>query len=73
MSSFRWIEGSLNPSYQENRLVNVMYTSLNFKDVMGASGKIKFDFGRMEDCVIGFEYVGFDNNGRRVMGMYKNK
>jgi len=55
-------------------LVHVIYSSLNFKDVMLATGKLTFDSailqGRLfQDVPLGMEYVGIDANGQRVMGV----
>lgn len=54
--------------------MHVVYSSLNFKDVMLATGKLVFSQeilrGRLLQYVpIGMEYVGFDANGQRVMGV----
>ena len=49
-----------------------MYSSLNFRDVMLATGKLSADVvitSRLQDCVIGFEYSGIDSSGKRVMGI----
>jgi len=29
--------------------------------------------GRLEECLIGLEYVGIDSAGRRVMGIFENR
>ncbi|XP_067206011.1 fatty acid synthase-like [Linepithema humile] len=78
LSSFRWIEGAITPHYKENNLVHIAYSSINFKDVMIASGKLVIDSffltrGRLEDCMVGIEYVGVDNTGQRVMGIWENR
>lgn len=77
MSSLRWIEGAITPNCQHENLVNIIYASLNFKDIMLATGKINMEDmlsqGRLEDCVLGFEYAGIDDTGRRVMGIYETK
>ncbi|XP_067206014.1 fatty acid synthase-like [Linepithema humile] len=78
LSSFRWIEGLITPDYKENNLVHITYASINFKDVMIASGKLPgnsfcFTRGRLEDCMVGMEYVGVDNTGQRVMGIWENR
>ncbi|KAL6436160.1 hypothetical protein ACFW04_005722 [Cataglyphis niger] len=77
LNSFRWIEGPIAPSYQHKDLVRIVYASINFKDVMLAAGKINLDEyysrGRLEECLIGLEYVGIDSAGRRVMGFWENK
>jgi len=55
-------------------LVHVIHSSLNFKDVMLATGKLNSDQaisqGRSSQYIsLGMEYVGLDVNGQRVMGM----
>jgi len=66
---------------ENNDLINVVYSSINFKDVMIATGKLITDFtvqdvksyaSRMDKkCLIGVEFVGFNQNGQRIMGMCK--
>ncbi|XP_050457757.1 fatty acid synthase-like isoform X2 [Cataglyphis hispanica] len=77
LNSFRWIEGPIAPSYQHKDLVRIVYASINFKDVMIATGKINMDEymsrGRLEECLIGLEYVGIDSAGHRVMGIWENR
>jgi len=78
LSSFRWLEGAITPDYKQDDLVRIVYSSINFKDVMLASGKLLKDAfvlsrGRLEDCVLGMEYVGFNSTGQRVMGLSENR
>ncbi|XP_032678594.1 fatty acid synthase-like [Odontomachus brunneus] len=76
LNSLRWIEGTITSNCQHEDLVNIIYAPLNFRDVMLATGKIMegiLSRGRLEDCMIGFEYAGIDNTGRRVMGIYETK
>ncbi|XP_029668185.1 fatty acid synthase-like, partial [Formica exsecta] len=65
------------PDYQHKDLVRIVYASINFKDVMLATGKIIMDEymsrGRLEECLIGLEYVGIDSAGRKVMGIWENR
>ncbi|KAL0266678.1 UNVERIFIED_CONTAM: hypothetical protein PYX00_009160 [Menopon gallinae] len=77
LSSFRIYESPLseNPHYANgsDSLV-IYYSSINFRDVMVASGKLALDVlarGRMEqEIVIGFEFAGrYKKSGKRVMGM----
>ncbi|XP_050299399.1 fatty acid synthase-like [Anthonomus grandis grandis] len=79
MSSLSWIEGPLTvntPMDPDSILVSVYYASLNFRDVMTASGKINVDAitrdRREQQCVQGFEYSGRLLSGKRVMGMVVN-
>ncbi|KAG5883952.1 hypothetical protein JTB14_031777 [Gonioctena quinquepunctata] len=70
-----WVEGSLRSSCTEaeKKLVRIKYSSLNFRDIMTATGKINADAittNRLEqECGQGFEFSGIDESGRRVMGM----
>jgi len=55
-------------------MVHVVYSSLNFKDVMLATGKLTSSSqdilrGRFQYIPLGMEYVGIDANGQRVMGV----
>ncbi|XP_045466442.1 fatty acid synthase-like [Harmonia axyridis] len=76
LSSLKWIEGNLNSKTilpPEKKLVQVYFASLNFRDVMTASGRINADVITMDrieqECVQGFEFSGRTTSGRRVMGM----
>ena len=73
LSSLKWISGPYNYSQPEGHLVNVQYASLNFRDVMLATGKLTADVvadNRLEhECVLGFEFSGITKTGQRVMGM----
>nr|XP_012234197.1 PREDICTED: LOW QUALITY PROTEIN: fatty acid synthase-like [Linepithema humile] len=73
LSLFRWIEGPITPDYKENNLVHIAYSTINFRDVMIAAGKLVIHeicgHGRTEDCKVGIEYVGVDNTEQRVMGL----
>ncbi|XP_067214186.1 fatty acid synthase-like [Linepithema humile] len=81
LSLFRWIEGPITPDYKENNLVHIAYSTINFRDVMIAAGKLVIheicenvhdsilSCGRTEDCKVGIEYVGVDNTEQRVMGL----
>jgi len=75
LSTFCWIENNRSLDYRREDLVHVVYSSLNFKDVMLAIGKLTFDNfaisqGRLFQYVpLGLEFVGLDANGQRVMGV----
>lgn len=72
LSSLRWIQGPIDVTNTEN-LVTVQYASLNFRDVMLATGRLSFDVvgsSRLDqECVLGLEYAGVDRNGERKMGL----
>lgn len=81
LSSLRWIESSLSyyqPEKDSNEeLCNVYYASLNFKDIMVATGKLPPDAlpGNMaaQECILGIEFSGRNSKGKRVMGMISAK
>ncbi|XP_020299007.1 fatty acid synthase-like, partial [Pseudomyrmex gracilis] len=75
LSTFCWIENDISIDSHCNDLVRVVYSSINFRDVMLATGKLT-TLGieeRFESMSLGLEYVGFDAKGQRVMGVRNNK
>ncbi|XP_047362716.1 fatty acid synthase-like [Vespa velutina] len=77
LNSLYWLEGPITKDYQKEDLVRIHYASLNFKDVMIATGKIGLGVFQQDrkdgDCVLGFEYSGITIGGRRIMGLKPNK
>ncbi|XP_049273337.1 fatty acid synthase-like [Rhipicephalus sanguineus] len=83
LSSLQWYEsplGYLSPCDKvgsEGAYVDVYYASINFRDVMLASGKVNLDTSRGDnvtgEAFPGMEYSGRDWNGRRVMGIVKGQ
>lgn len=80
LSTLKFIEGPLSfdtKTHPEKMLVHVYSTSVNFRDVMTASGRISADVVTMDrleqECVQGFEFAGKLANGKRVMGMITTK
>lgn len=75
LSSFTWYEGPFKylSAEEQESLVQVEYSALNFKDIMLATGRLPLDALPLEaalsDCQIGLEYSGYDRKGRRVAGM----
>ncbi|XP_066560722.1 fatty acid synthase [Amia ocellicauda] len=80
LSSLRWIVSPLrhfkstNPNVQ---LCRVYYASLNFRDIMLATGKlppdaIPGDF-TLQQCMLGMEFSGRDPSGQRVLGLLPAK
>lgn len=73
LSSMTWLRGPYNDLKPKGEIVSVKYAALNFRDVMLSSGKLTaevFGSGRLDqECVLGFEYSGVTEKGRRVMGM----
>ncbi|XP_076103743.1 fatty acid synthase-like [Mytilus galloprovincialis] len=79
LSSLTWIESPLTKYFgnRSNRLCNVHYASLNFRDVMLATGRLQADAipGKLaeQDCILGMEVSGLDDQGNRVMGLVSSK
>ncbi|XP_005094185.1 fatty acid synthase [Aplysia californica] len=80
LSSLKWIESPLKffqPDGSDTELCSVYYTSLNFRDVMLATGKLPPDAipGHIaaQDCILGMEFSGRDSKGSRVMGILPAK
>ncbi|EHB09358.1 Fatty acid synthase [Heterocephalus glaber] len=76
LSSIRWVCSPLKyaqPTSPETQLCTVYYASLNFRDIMLATGKLSADAipGKSlnRDCLLGMEFSGRDALGRRVMGL----
>ncbi|XP_060532677.1 fatty acid synthase-like isoform X2 [Cylas formicarius] len=76
LSSLTWIQGTLSSKTRlssEQVLIYVYYASLNFRDVMLASGRINVDVctrdRREQECVLGLEASGRTADGKRVMSL----
>ncbi|XP_049277914.1 fatty acid synthase-like [Anopheles funestus] len=73
LSSFTWMVGPLSEQPPSSPLVKVVYSSLNFRDVMVATGRLTietFCTDRLQqECILGFEYSGVTASGKRVMGI----
>ncbi|XP_053661661.1 fatty acid synthase-like [Anopheles marshallii] len=73
LSSFTWMVGPLSEQPPSSPLVKVVYSSLNFKDVMLATGRLtletSFTNRLQQECVLGFEFSGVTATGKRVMGI----
>ncbi|CAG2103550.1 unnamed protein product, partial [Medioppia subpectinata] len=78
LSSFQWFECQhkywpLNQKIGE-KLVHIYYSALNFKDIMLATGRLQLKAPDGEnECLIGSEFAGRDENMNRVMGMILSK
>ncbi|XP_058417918.1 fatty acid synthase isoform X2 [Diceros bicornis minor] len=76
LSSIRWVCSPLRhaqPTGPSTHLCTVYYASLNFRDIMLATGKLSPDAipGKWatRDCMLGMEFSGRDASGKRVMGL----
>uniref|UniRef100_T1H7Z0 Carrier domain-containing protein n=1 Tax=Rhodnius prolixus TaxID=13249 RepID=T1H7Z0_RHOPR len=74
LSSLTWFNGNFSKSQltEDTKFAYTEYCSLNFRDVMLATNKLAPEViskGRLDqDCVIGFEFSGYLDDGTRVMG-----
>ncbi|XP_039501306.1 fatty acid synthase isoform X1 [Drosophila santomea] len=71
LSSLQWIKGPLD---SKNCQIKIAFSSLNFRDVMLATGRLAVElYGSSridQNCVLGFEYSGINMlTGRRIMSM----
>ncbi|CAH0729423.1 unnamed protein product, partial [Brenthis ino] len=82
LSSLRWIESELRfaqarPVPPRAELCRVYYAPLNFRDIMLATGKLPPDAlpGDLagQECILGLEFSGRSEDGKRVMGMVAAK
>ncbi|KAJ3607846.1 hypothetical protein NHX12_024897 [Muraenolepis orangiensis] len=80
LSSLRWIASPLRHFVAGGphvRLCSVYYSSLNFRDIMLATGKLPPDAIpgdlALQQCMLGLEFSGRDPDGRRVMGLLPAK
>ncbi|KFQ45994.1 Fatty acid synthase [Nestor notabilis] len=80
LSSLHWIVSPLRHFHTTNpnvQLCKVYYASLNFRDIMLATGKLPPDAipGNwvLQQCMLGMEFSGRDLAGRRVMGLLPAK
>ncbi|XP_044275877.1 fatty acid synthase [Varanus komodoensis] len=80
LSSLRWIASPLRHFYTTNpnvQLCKVYYASLNFRDIMLATGKLSPDAipgnWTLQQCMLGMEFSGCDPAGKRVMGLLPAK
>lgn len=72
LSSLMWFTGPLDKVPNLRNRARVMYCSLNFRDVMVATGRLSSDVLTSdrfdEECELGYEFAGVTDDGRRVMG-----
>ncbi|XP_032664083.1 fatty acid synthase-like [Odontomachus brunneus] len=70
LSTFRWVEGRVSANIKHS--INIVYATLNFKDIMIATGKLLLEsfasIRRDVDSIFGYEVAGFDKSGQRIMG-----
>uniref|UniRef100_UPI00398F77C5 fatty acid synthase n=1 Tax=Pristiophorus japonicus TaxID=55135 RepID=UPI00398F77C5 len=80
LSSLHWILSPLQHFHSSDpniQLCKVYYASLNFRDIMLATGKLPPDAipgdAALQHCLLGMEFSGRDPSDRRVMGLLSAK
>ncbi|KAG5309248.1 FAS synthase, partial [Acromyrmex insinuator] len=78
LSTLHWVENNRSVESYHEDLVNDVYSSLNFEDVLLTTGKIIFTQTLLKGWLdqyfpIGMEYVGLDANKQCVMGIRETK
>lgn len=79
LSSLHWIQSPLKYFSPDTTtdLCHINYASLNFRDIMLATGKLPPDAipGGLanQDCLLGMEFSGYNSAGKRVMGLVPAK
>lgn len=73
LTSLKWLQTNPFITGDQNMPVRVVYSALNFRDVMLATGKLTDTYlnksRNLDDCTLGLEFSGVTSDGRRVMGM----
>ena len=76
LSSLKWVKKPINRTSEGTEIVRIHYATLNFKDIMIATGKISSDKGvhkRIDDDhIYGYEFSGVTESGKKVMGTMYN-
>ncbi|CAF3688455.1 unnamed protein product [Adineta steineri] len=81
LSSLTWLQSPIiTNENKENPYLDtctVHYASLNFRDIMLATGKLSPEaipgYLKMQGCLLGLEFAGLDSTGQRVMGLLSAK
>ncbi|XP_070172151.1 fatty acid synthase-like [Polyergus mexicanus] len=77
LSTFCWVQNRISMiNNDEENLIRIVYASINFRDIMIASDRListsVVSFERNNSFLIGMEFVGFNKNGQRIMGLCSN-
>lgn len=77
LSSLRWLEGPIEKTSNHEDLARVVYSSINFRDVMLATGKLAIEVVAknrfLQECPFGLEYSAIDTSGLRIMGLVESR
>ncbi|XP_025266595.1 fatty acid synthase-like isoform X1 [Camponotus floridanus] len=73
LSTLCWMQSRISfVNNNKENLVRVVYASINFRDVMIASGRLAIESittERNNNSLIGMEFAGFNKTGQRIMGL----
>ena len=71
LSTLSWLNGSLDVNDENLDIIKIHYSSLNFKDIMLALGRIPDNCDSLlsHQSILGFEFSGTKRNGEKVMGI----
>ncbi|XP_025264489.1 fatty acid synthase-like [Camponotus floridanus] len=72
LNTLCWMQSRISfVNSNEENLVRVVYASINFKDIMIASGRLTESITTEgnNNSLIGMEFVGFNKIGQRIMGL----
>ncbi|XP_070505890.1 fatty acid synthase-like [Chironomus tepperi] len=75
LSTVSWIQGFLDVNNTDLNFIRIQYSSLNFKDIMLAIGRISDNRDKKihgQETCLGFEFSGIERDGERVMGIGVN-
>ena len=81
LSSLTWLQSPVIPKENINDpnydTCTVHYASLNFRDIMLATGKLSPEaipgYLKMQGCLLGLEFAGVNSSNERVMGLLSAK
>ncbi|XP_045464695.1 fatty acid synthase-like [Harmonia axyridis] len=78
LASLRWIESPLSKGNSDGvDICHIYYASLNFRDIMLATGKLPPDALPKslsgQENILGMEFAGRDSKGERIMGLSESR
>ena len=77
LSSLCWLQGPITQLTDQQTLARVAYASINFRDVMLATGKLAIEVVAKsrfhQECPYGLEYSGILSTGQPIMGLVESR
>ncbi|UJR12471.1 hypothetical protein I4U23_016646 [Adineta vaga] len=81
LSSLTWLQSPIITNENTNNpnldTCIVHYASLNFRDIMLATGKLSPEsipgYLKLQDCLLGLEFAGLNSNDERIIGLLSAK